>query len=101
MNQTEQLAREFSLKLRHYLSEHEMSQVISLNESEEDKDCCHSHDFCDANMVMDEAFIKVFNRSCIFPSDVEENPELAAKEVEDLDLWNAAWTVAKNNKFYQ
>lgn len=93
MNQTEQLAREFSLKLRHYLSEHEMSQVISLNESEEDKYCCHSHDFCDANEAMQDAFIKLFGRSCKLYSENEPNS--------DLVLWNAAWTMAKENKFYQ
>lgn len=101
MNQIEQLAREFSRQLRDSLLEHEMSQVISLNDSEEDKDCCHSHDFCDANMVMDEAFNTVFNRSCIFPSDVEKNPQLADQEIADLDLWNKAWSMAKENKFYQ
>ncbi len=93
MNQIEQLAREFSMKLRHYLSEHEMSQVISLNESEEDPTICHSHDFCDANEAMQDAFIKLFGRSCNL------NPEKIPNQ--DLVLWNEAWAMAKENKFYQ
>lgn len=93
MNQIEQLARAFSQKLRHYLSEHEMSQVISLNESEEDPCICHSHDFCDANEAMQDAFIKLFGRSCNFSGRVEYNA--------DLDIWNKSWAMAKENKFYQ
>lgn len=101
MNQTEQLAREFSLKLRHYLSEHEMSQVVSLNESEEDPEICHSHDFCDANMIMYEAFIKLFDHSCIHLSSLENIQELADKTSGVVGIWNAAWTMANENKFYQ
>lgn len=101
MNQIEQLAREFSLKLRHYLSDHEMSQVISLNTADEDPEICHSHDFCDANQIMFEAFFKVFNRSCILDADPEKEPELAAVAKKDVDSINAAWTMAKENKFYQ
>ncbi len=101
MNQIEQLAREFSRQLRHYLSDHEMSQVISLNESEEDHEICHSHDFCDANVMMFDAFIKVFNRSCILDADPEKEPELAAVAKKDVDSINTAWIIAKENKFYQ
>lgn len=43
---------------------------------------CASHDYCDANMVMDEAFTGLFDRS-------------AASTDEDCALWNAAWEVAK------
>ncbi len=100
MNQIEQLAREFSRQLANTVTAHEMSLINSWNESDPD-DSCASGNYCDSNMVMASAFIKVFDRSCIMPSDVEENPELAAKEVEDLNLWNAAWTMAKENKFYQ
>lgn len=43
---------------------------------------CASHDYCDANMVMDEAFTGLFDRS-------------VASTDEDCALWNAAWDIAK------
>jgi hypothetical protein len=49
---------------------------------------CASHDFCDANLVMYDAFEAVFGREAL----VQENED-------DLDLWNAAWNFAKDKYF--
>jgi hypothetical protein len=69
-----------------------------LNASETDKSICHSHDFCDANMAMDEAFTKVLGRQYVFFND--EEPETEKQNEIDADLINAAWSMAKANKFY-
>lgn len=94
------LSKTFSQLLREALSDHEMATVVSRNETDEYAGCCASHDFCDANEVMNDAFIQLFDRSCILPSEVEQNPELEAHERKDVYLWNEAWQLAKNNKFY-
>ncbi len=47
--------------------------------------CCATHDFCDANEVMATAFKEVTLREADTTSDG------------DLDLFNAAWNIAKAN----
>ena len=49
---------------------------------------CHSHDFLDANMAMDEVFTEALGRSV--------DADVAA----DAELWNAAWTLAKGARFF-
>lgn len=79
------VANEFSKVLHEWLTDDEMKEVIKRNE--DDMMCCASHDFCDANMAMDEAFTKVFNREFDMESD------------HDNKIWNDAWTAAKQNQF--
>lgn len=83
------IAREFSKLLRAALTETEMKKVVARNRSKGyiDENLCASHDFCDANMVMDEAFQKVMERPT--------RPTAKA----DADLWNGAWTLAKSHDF--
>lgn len=87
MSQTTTLARQFSANLRAEIGE-DIHKVIALNESETDKGVCHSHDFCDANMPMNEGFTNVVGH------------EVDVNNSSDVDLWNKAWTIAKENKFY-
>ena len=96
----EKLAREFSRLLRRDLSDHEMSIVVTKNNGDSDTSCCHSHDFCDANMVMAEAFENVVGRLPTMTGEVERNPGLEKQHQQDFDLWNAAWSMAKANHFY-
>lgn len=83
----EDLAREFSRLLRRDLSARQMAEVVRLNDTEANKSVCHTHDFCDANMVMAEAF-----RNCGLPDAVTTNDD-------STDLWNAAWDQAKADRF--
>ena len=55
-------------------------------ESMKDSDFCASHDYCDANQSMLDAFEKVMGR--------EYNYE------QDTDLVNDAWTLSKISNFY-
>lgn len=94
----EQLAKEFSTVLKSWLSAEEMKSVIEKNETPEYNGCCASHDYCDANMAIDEAFIKLMERDFVFYDD--EKPETEKQNEEDTALENNAWAIAKTNKFY-
>lgn len=48
----EALALEFSQGLHSYLTEEQLAEVVRLNLAETSPGICHSHDFCDANMVL-------------------------------------------------
>lgn len=90
----ERLARTFSGILAHDFTKEQMLEMIAKNKTN-DPDCCASHDYCDANMTMDDAFRIVMGRSAV-PNLLDESPEADA----DLNLWNHAWNMAKANDFY-
>lgn len=48
---------------------------------------CASHDFFDANMIMDDAFSDVKGRSCVGDHGVSEA---------DAETWNRAWEIARD-----
>lgn len=50
---------------------------------------CSSHDYCDANMIMAEAFENTYKR---FP-DIQPMSD-------DMALMSQAWEMAKQNEFY-
>lgn len=56
-------------------------------------------DFCDANMVMAEAFKDVMDRETYLPSDVEEGRCTDAQAEADLALWNQAVENAKAREY--
>lgn len=84
----EQLAREFARLFREAVTPEQLQECIKLNRREGDAMICHSHDYLDANMTMDEAFTRVVGKEC--------NPD----DTVDALLWGTAWTLAKKNDFY-
>jgi len=93
------LAKEFSRILRRDLSRKQINEVITKNDNE--KDSCASHEYLDANMTMDEAFINVVGRRPTMPSDYEyAHTEKSRQDALDINLWNMAWDMAVENKFY-
>ena len=86
---TEQLARAFSSELRSELGDDIVTEIVELNAASDNADGCYSHDYCDANMVMEAAFIEVFGRE----------PDVSGGD--DVRLWNAAWNNAVEHGFYQ
>ena len=76
------VAHVFAVELRRAIGADAFAEVCRRNAAQPDGRVCHSHDFCDANMVMDEAL-----RSIGIEADVGD--------VADLALWNAAWDHAK------
>lgn len=86
-NDIRALAREFSRQL--FLGiPGDMGDVVALNRKEGFNGVvCHTHDFCDANQVMLDAFAAVFNR------------EPVLDDADDYVLVSKSWTVAKRCDF--
>lgn len=84
---TSELAHEFSRILRDWLTEDEIEQVIERNAEVDDPAVCASHDFCDANMAMYEAFERVMGH----PIDTRKKADVA--------MWDKAWNMAKASDF--
>jgi hypothetical protein len=77
------LARAFARVLRSWLTAKEWKEMRRRNAREEDSSVCHSHDFCDANMAMDEALQKLAGRAVDFNKRADEA------------LWGKSWRLAK------
>jgi hypothetical protein len=75
------LAHAFIVELRKALTAGQFAAVVRRNKNSNDPGCCHSHDFCDANMVMAGAM-----------ESIGLNFDFTN---EDSALWNAAWDHAK------
>jgi hypothetical protein len=82
-----ELAHEFSRILRDWLTEDEIEQVIERNAEFDDPAVCASHDFCDANMAMYEAFENIMGH----PIDTRKKA--------DASVWDKAWNMAKASNF--
>lgn len=82
------LARAFSEALHGYLGAGIMRTVVEKNAGAKRDNCCASHDFCDANMVM-----------------LGEYARLSGEHEDDVDLdavipqFNDAWDIAKAAEF--
>lgn len=86
VHRARELAHEFAVVLRRDLTHEQLAQVNARNEVEEDSSICHTHDFCDANESMAEAFERLFSRPMTFDED-------------DTALVHEAWSIAKNDRF--
>ncbi|HDR9188651.1 TPA: hypothetical protein QDB51_002726 [Burkholderia vietnamiensis] len=84
MNKLE-MAQLFSKKLVESHRAEQMMDIIISNRQEENEGVCHSHDYCDANMLMLEVF--------------EEN-NLSIEDESNHALWNEVWELAKKNEFF-
>jgi hypothetical protein len=73
--------------LREWLTPDEMDTVRARNKAQDHPSVCHSHDFCDANEAMAEAFQSVVGAEI----DLQDDSHLA--------LWGDAWTMAKASGF--
>jgi hypothetical protein len=82
------LAVEFCDAMREALTSGQMRQVVERNQAEPDAGVCHSHDFCDANMVLHEVFMR-------------HGMDLSAEDTPAVwgDLWNRTWDLAKARGF--
>ena len=69
----------FSAGLKRELRDDQLIKMIALNREEADDKICHSHDFCDPNVIMMEAFKECFQRS------------LDLTDPDQMDLVNKAW----------
>lgn len=86
---TETLAKSFSNVLNEWLTKEEMATVIERNQTPEYQDgSCATHDFCDANQAIIDAFEK------------EAGRELDTQDEDDMKLIQKAWDLARDNNFY-
>ena len=99
------IANEFSRILQSWLTEDEMSLLRSdtarllVGHPDHARSICHSHDYCDANEAMCQAFKNVVERECWWPSDVDEGNCDEADVEKDFALWDTAWGFAKHAEF--
>lgn len=83
------VAAKFRTVLHEWLGDDGMARIRRENVANVGSNVCASHNQCDANMAMDEAFRRVFGAG---PLDGMEHMSDAA-----CDLWGAAWDIAKDN----
>lgn len=78
----------FSDKMKEVLTDENMREIIKRNDEESIPEICHSHDFCDPNMLMTDAIRETVKDWGWMPgSDL-------------MNLHNRAWKLAKLKKFY-
>ena len=101
-NQKMAVAKEFCKVLHEWLTPTQLKEAVRLNKTKTYKNCCASHDFCDANMAMYLAFHNLGLRANIdcdgwdkVNTDQDFTPVMLAAE----DVWNAAWDDAKAASF--
>jgi len=87
-----EIGKRFVTVLEEWLTPAEFEQVRTLNDSRE-PGVCHSHDFCDANMAMDEAFIDVLGRHPTTLPEVtdQDYADALLAEMYDANLWTRSW----------
>lgn len=76
----------FVAELMDCLNYNEWKAMVAANEVEPNLGVCHSHDYCDANMVMESTFELL---GLPTPSSVGEGG--GALNDAGIDLWNKAW----------
>jgi hypothetical protein len=94
------LAKAFSEELREEIGDANLKKAIADNVGE-DEGICHSHDYCDANMVMDAAFKKVgvdLDKYSGFPGKGMLGKDNAESTL--IAIWNKAWGEAKEKEFF-
>lgn len=88
-------ARRFTKVLHQWLTFEQMQRVRELNLTYE-AGVCASHDFCDANMAMDEAW----NSLGIDPLETEKISETESCMSDAMvTAWNMAWDIARGCEF--
>lgn len=84
------LALAFATALNSTLDASQMRDVVRKNLTPKYESACASHDYCDANVVMAQAFETVFARPFLGESGATQA---------DTDCWNKAWDLAKGAQF--
>lgn len=91
----EKLAKRFSSILKEWIGREGLAKTNIENEKwigTEDERCCASHEHCDANMAMDQAVREVLG------DDFIDEEGFVGDDA--IPYWDAAWNLAKKNKFY-
>ncbi len=86
-----QTACTFAARLLAEIGPLNLQEVIRRNALPAYRGCCASHDFCDANMPMMDAFEGATGRPLLGEDGMADG---------DCDLLNAGWDMAKANAFF-
>jgi len=78
----EALARAFAVRMESEIGRENLLEAVRRNATS-DASVCHTHDFCDANIVLAETF-----------------EQFGLDALEDIDLCNRVWDVATLNDFW-
>jgi hypothetical protein len=79
------LAIRFSQVVRDWATPLELKLIREVNRQH--PQYCETHEYFDANMAMHEAWVSLFGR------------DRDGDSQEEMDLWNEAWDLAKENEF--
>jgi len=85
LNQAGEVARAFAKAIGRDWGAATLAKIDELNAAEANPGICHSGDFCDSNVYMEEAIGEV--------TKLEVNP--LAEDGKAFKLWNTAWDYAK------
>lgn len=97
------LAVIFSRRLKEYVGDDNMIEIIRLNEAEKDTSICHCHDFCDGNQIMIDALAEINGYDPDDEKSMESFPFFEQGWNEDkskLQLIEWAWEEARKNNFW-
>lgn len=83
----ERISDAFSKEVQEALTPEQIAEVIAKNNTDEYQGVCATHDYVDANMLMDAAFKSVTKR------------EIDLQNKNDVELWGWAWNLSKNRSF--
>ena len=90
-----EVGAKFADILESWLTPEEWREMLHKNSTvNKGTDICASHDYCDANMAMLEAFTALDFRACC---DIDENDD-PQSHADSIKLWNAAWEWATTNR---
>jgi len=95
----DRLAAAFSAEVRATLTPEQLATVVKRNKTIR-AGCCATHDFCDSNVCMIDAFQKAFGREWHSVEDGDENdPVHMARLDAETELCNLAWDAARESEF--
>jgi hypothetical protein len=77
------IAAAFLDKLKLEIGDENFASCCRLNKAQSDASICHSHDFCDANMVM----------AAVFTDLTDKEPDVQDDALRQI--WNASWDLSK------
>jgi hypothetical protein len=93
------LAAAFSRICHANLGEEIMARIVEeKNAMNYPVDCCPTHDYCDANELMHEAFVETFGYEPTLPCDVESKTDHEIL-VDEMGHWNDAWALAMEEDY--
>lgn len=86
------LAHRFALILGEWIGDR-IEEVNRIN-AERNDNTCATHDYCDANMAMQAAFIQVFQREPVLSVEDDDPSHVWERAEHDSKACNQAWELA-------